>query len=89
MPRPRKQEKTPTKKSAKTTESASASPTQATVQLLDIPTVAKILCVSRVKVYALIHEHGLPSMKIGRVNRVSLSSLNRWIQEQESTQQAS
>jgi excisionase family DNA binding protein len=50
-------------------------------QLLSIPEVARSLSIGRTKVYSLIRDEGLPSVKVGSMTRVSVVDLNRWIQE--------
>lgn len=90
MPRPRKQDGTETTETRKprkaTTETLEHPASALPVQLLDLPTVAQRLCVSRVKVYSLINQDGLPAIKIGKVFRVSQSSLNQWVQQREQQQ---
>lgn len=49
--------------------------------LLCIPDVARILHLSRPKVYELINVDGLPVMRFGRAVRVSPSALQRWLDE--------
>jgi excisionase family DNA binding protein len=40
--------------------------------------------VGRTKVYALIRQDGLPTVRLGRgILRVSLTSLQKWIQQRE------
>jgi excisionase family DNA binding protein len=87
MPRPHKQDGANTTEPKKTRKATTGTlepllPAPP-VQLLDIPTVAKRLSVSRVKVYALINKDGLPAVKIGKVFRVSQNSLNQWVQQRE------
>ena len=48
--------------------------------LLTIPAVAKMLCVSRPTVYALIDTEGLPIIKFGRSVRISPVSLQKWLE---------
>jgi excisionase family DNA binding protein len=58
--------------------------------LLTIQQVADQLGLSRAKVYTLLKEkQGPPVIRFGRSARVSLSSLRRWIEEQEREQQES
>jgi excisionase family DNA binding protein len=52
-------------------------------QLLSIPEVASILNIGRTKVYTLIKVDGLPTVKLGSTMRVSVVSLQRWIEEHE------
>jgi excisionase family DNA binding protein len=60
-------------------------PAQAVVQpqLLTIPEVCKILNIGRTKVYSLIKTDGLPVVRVGDVSRVSVASLQRWIEQRE------
>ncbi len=51
--------------------------------LLTIPTVAKVLGVSRPKVYTLISREHLPIIKFGRSVRISPTSLQKWLAERE------
>ena len=52
-------------------------------QLLNIPEVARILCIGRTKVYDLIKHDGLPVVRLGDATRVSMTSLQRWIDQRE------
>ena len=54
--------------------------------LLTIPAVAKMLCVSRPTVYALIDTEGLPIIKFGRSVRISPLSLQKWLDQHEQKQ---
>jgi excisionase family DNA binding protein len=54
--------------------------------LLTIPAVAKMLCVSRPTVYALIDTEGLPIIKFGRSVRISPVSLQKWLAHHEREQ---
>jgi excisionase family DNA binding protein len=47
--------------------------------LLTIDQVAKLLCVSRVTVYDMIHNEGLPSVPLRKRIRVRPSSLQQWL----------
>ena len=47
--------------------------------LLNIPQVAKMLSLSRTKVYELIENEGLPVVRFGRAVRVSLAALQQWL----------
>ena len=49
--------------------------------LLNIPQVAKMLSLSRTKVYELIETEGLPVMRFGRAVRVSLTALQQWLDQ--------
>ncbi len=51
--------------------------------LLTIPTVAKVLGVSRPTVYGFINNDGLPVIKLGKTIRVSPLSLQNWLAERE------
>ena len=51
--------------------------------LLTIPEVAKCLRISRAKAYVLVRRKVLPSVEIGRSKRVSVATLQRWIEEHE------
>jgi excisionase family DNA binding protein len=51
-------------------------------ELLTIPQVAQYLGVCRVYVYKLIND-GLPVIRLGRVVRIHMTSLQRWLQDQE------
>jgi excisionase family DNA binding protein len=50
--------------------------------LLTIPQVAEYLGVCRAHVYKLIH-NGLPVIRLGRLVRIQMTSLQRWLEEQE------
>jgi len=51
--------------------------------LLNVSQVAKSLGLSRTKVYALIATEGLPVVRFGRAVRISLTSLQQWLQQRE------
>ncbi|MGI9062144.1 MAG: helix-turn-helix domain-containing protein [Ktedonobacteraceae bacterium] len=51
--------------------------------LLSIPEVAVSLRLSRAKVYMLIDCEGLPVVRFGRAVRVSVISLQRWVEKRE------
>lgn len=51
--------------------------------LLSIPQVAKTLGLGRTKVYELIATEGLPVVRFGRAVRVSVASLQQWIEQRE------
>ncbi len=70
----------------KTPAAVPAQPT-APPQLLSIPEVARSLSIGRTKVYSLIKDEGLPSVKVGSMMRVSVVDLQQWVQEH--TQRAS
>ena len=50
--------------------------------LLTIPQVAEYLGVCRAHVYRLIN-NGLPVIRLGRSVRIQMTSLQRWLQDQE------
>jgi excisionase family DNA binding protein len=52
-------------------------------QLLSIPEVARALSIGQTKVYDLIKTDGLPTIKLGRMTRISVASLQQWIQQRE------
>ena len=57
--------------------------------LVTVPQAAKLLGLSRATVYALLAQgQGPPVIKFGRSVRVSVASLKKWIEEQESDQQS-
>ena len=49
--------------------------------LLNIPQVARMLSLSRTKVYELIETEGLPVVRFGRAVRVSLTALQQWLDQ--------
>lgn len=51
--------------------------------LLNIPEVCKSLRLSRAKVYQLIDLEGLPVVRFGWAVRVSVISLQQWLDERE------
>ncbi len=51
--------------------------------LLSLPEVAKALGLGRTKVYDLIATEGLPVVRFGRAVRVSVASLQQWIDQRE------
>ena len=51
--------------------------------LLTIPDVARRLGLGRTKVYELIATEGLPVVRFGRAVRVSVNSLQRWVEQRE------
>jgi excisionase family DNA binding protein len=50
--------------------------------LLTIPQVAEYLGVCRAHVYKLIN-NGLPVIRLGRLVRIQMTSLQQWLKEQE------
>jgi excisionase family DNA binding protein len=59
--------------------------TQDSIQplLLTVSQAAKMLSLGRTKVYELIATEGLPVVHFGRAKRVSMASLQRWIESRE------
>jgi excisionase family DNA binding protein len=51
--------------------------------LLTVPQVAKKLGLSRAMVYVLINREGLPVIRLGRAVRISVTSLQKWVEERE------
>ena len=51
--------------------------------LLSVPEVAKTLGLGRTKVYELIEREGLPVVRFGRAVRISVTSLQQWIERRE------
>ncbi len=51
--------------------------------LLNISQVAKMLGLGRTKVYELIATEGLPVIRFGRAVRISVASLQQWIERRE------
>ena len=49
--------------------------------LLRVPEVAKALGLGRTKVYELIAAGELPVIRLGRAVRVSVTSLQKWVEE--------
>jgi excisionase family DNA binding protein len=60
-------------------ESQNEVPTQRL--LLRVPEVAKALGLSRTKVYELIAAGELPVIRLGRAVRVSVTALQKWVEE--------
>ena len=50
--------------------------------LLRIPEVAKALGLGRTKIYELIDAGELPVIHVGRAVRVSVTALQKWVEEQ-------
>ena len=51
--------------------------------LLSVPEVARSLGLGRTKVYELIATEGLPVVRFGRAVRVSVASLQQWVERRE------
>ncbi len=70
-------------KTAKSTKTADAAPTEPLQKLLTVTDVAAILGLSKVKVYDLLKQrpNGLPSVKIDGARRVQPRKLAAWIEQ--------
>jgi excisionase family DNA binding protein len=51
-------------------------------EYLKVPEVASIIRVARSRVYELVADGDIPSIRIGRSVRVSRKELDRWLEEQ-------
>ena len=51
--------------------------------LLRIPEVAETLGLGRTKIYEMIATGELPTIRFGRAVRVSVSTLQKWVEERE------
>jgi len=51
--------------------------------LLRIPEVAETLGIGRTKIYELIATGELPTIRVGRAIRISVSTLQKWVEERE------
>jgi excisionase family DNA binding protein len=51
--------------------------------LLRIPEVAETLGIGRTKIYELIATGELPTIRVGRAVRISVSALQKWVEERE------
>jgi len=51
--------------------------------LLKPEEVQEVLCIGRSKVYEMLSQGELPSIRVGRCLRVSRTSLERWIKDHE------
>jgi excisionase family DNA binding protein len=70
-------------KTAKSTTTTGASPTEPLQKLLTVADVAAILGLSKVKVYELLKQrpNGLPSVKIDGARRIQPKKLQAWIEQ--------
>jgi excisionase family DNA binding protein len=61
------------------------SPQEGTPQrlLLRIPEVAEKLGIGRTKIYEMIATGELPTIRIGRAVRISVTTLQKWVEERE------
>jgi len=50
--------------------------------LFSVPEAARLLSISRSKLYQMIHRGKIHSIRIGRSRRLALKDLERWIQRQ-------
>ena len=51
--------------------------------LLRIPEVAETLGIGRTKIYEMIARGELPTVRFGRAVRISVTTLQNWVEEQE------
>ncbi len=51
--------------------------------LLRIPEAAETLGIGRTKIYELIAMGELPTIRVGRAVRISVSTLQKWVEERE------
>ncbi len=51
--------------------------------LLRIPEVAETLGIGRTKIYEMIATGELPTVRVGRAVRISVSTLQKWVEERE------
>ena len=51
--------------------------------LLRIPEVAETLGIGRTKIYELIATGELPTIRVGRAVRISVSTLQKWVENRE------
>ena len=51
--------------------------------LLRIPEVAETLGIGRTKIYEMIATGELPTVRFGRAVRVSVTTLQKWVEERE------
>jgi excisionase family DNA binding protein len=51
--------------------------------LLRIPEVAETLGIGRTKIYEMIATGELPTIRVGRAVRISVTALQKWIEERE------
>jgi excisionase family DNA binding protein len=53
------------------------------LQLIDVPTTARLLSVGCTSVYALIKKGELPKVKVNNSTRIPLVSIQQWIEKQQ------
>ena len=51
--------------------------------LLRIPEVAETLGIGRSKIYEIIARGELPTVRVGRAVRISVTTLQKWVEERE------
>ena len=51
--------------------------------LLRIPEVAETLGIGRTKIYEIIATGELPTVRVGRAVRISVTTLQKWVEERE------
>lgn len=51
--------------------------------LLRIPEVAETLGIGRTKIYEMIATGELPTVRVGRAVRISVTTLQKWVEERE------
>ena len=51
--------------------------------LLRIPEAAETLAIGRTKIYELIATGELPTIRVGRAVRISVSTLQKWVENRE------
>ena len=51
--------------------------------LLRIPEVAETLGIGRTKIYEMVATGELPTIRVGRAVRISVSTLQKWVEERE------
>jgi excisionase family DNA binding protein len=51
--------------------------------LLHIPEVAEILGIGRTKIYEMIATGELPTVRFGRAVRISVTTLQKWVEDRE------
>ncbi len=51
--------------------------------LLRIPEVAETLGIGRTKIYEMIATGELPTIRVGRAVRISVTTLQKWVEERE------
>jgi excisionase family DNA binding protein len=72
-------------KTSKERQKPMASPIEVPPQrlLLRIPEVAETLGIGRTKIYEIIASGELPTVRVGRAVRISVTTLQKWVEERE------